>query len=475
MLSERAWSTYQRAIFDDAATGRGHTVVIARAGSGKTSTIVEALGRMPRGGRSLLLAFNASIERELIQRAPAGVEVQTLHKYGLSLLRQAFGRVDVDAEKLRRLVRELRIPVEPKGWSTFKRAVSMAKATMAETPEDVFNLIDRFGFEVEEGEAEALAGCVLRALQGAADNPRSVDFDDMVWLPLRLGLRPRGLDRVVVDEAQDLNRSQIELALRACRPGGRILAVGDDRQAIYGWRGADPRAIPGMVERLGARVLPLSVCYRCPRAVIEEAQRYVHDIEAAPGAEEGLVEEATESDLIRRAQPGDFIVSRVNGPLVELALELILRGKRAAITGRDFGQGLASFVERAEATTVEGLLEWVDAWEGEEVKRLLERDRDPSEARDRAMCVRRVAHGAGSLGQVLDRIGRLFDDGGTGPRITLSSTHRAKGLEADRVWMLADTYRSFTRPGGSVEEDNLAYVATTRARRELRLVRWVSK
>ena len=64
-----------------------------------------------------------------------------------------------------------------------------------------------------------------------------IDFDDMIWLPVVLDLPQRKFDRVFIDECQDLNRSQIELSLRAVKPDGRILAVGDPHQAIYSFRG----------------------------------------------------------------------------------------------------------------------------------------------------------------------------------------------------------------------------------------------
>jgi superfamily I DNA/RNA helicase len=103
----RSWSPLQRAIFDDVAKGTGHTVVLARAGSGKTTTIVEALTHIPRGSRTLLCAFNKDIERELTSRAPAGVVVSTLHRLGLRTLTASIGRKAIDAEKGFKLASEL--------------------------------------------------------------------------------------------------------------------------------------------------------------------------------------------------------------------------------------------------------------------------------------------------------------------------------------------------------------------------------
>lgn len=465
------WSTYQEAVFRDITYGRRHTVVKARAGSGKTSTIAEGVKRIPVGARTLMVAFNKVIERELSARVGSRAEVRTLHAFGFRSLCRAFGNVSQEPDKVRIILRELGYAMPREEWPAFRSVVSMAKATMAETPVDVLRIIDERDLDVPDDRAPGFAELVVRVLDECAARPRLVDFDDMVWLPLRLGLRLRGFDRVIIDETQDLNRAQLELALRACRDDGRVLAVGDDRQAIYAWRGADPDAIPNMIARMSASVLPLSVCYRCPRAVIEEAQRFVPDIEAAPGAREGVVEETTEAKLWRHARPGDMVLSRTNEPLLELFLQWLSEGRPAAIAGRDIGAGIAALIDKSNATTVDSLLDWLRDWGQQESARLLERGRDTSAAADRMACVRVACAGASTVAEVRQRIDRMFSDDGGKEKILLSSTHRAKGLEARRVWMLADTFRSFTRPGGSVEEDNLAYVAITRAREELRFVR----
>lgn len=465
-MSEFQPSKYQEAIYNDVTWENGHTVVIARAGSGKTTTIVQSLRRVPVGCRTLLVAFNKSIERDLSAKAPRGVDVRTLHGFGFGLLRRALGQIDLEEDKVRNLCAEfgIRLPREEAG--VLRKGVSLAKATLAESEEDVLDLVDTYDLDVPESRAHEWAQHVLFLLEACADRPQTVDFDDMVWLPVRMGLRPRGFDRMFVDETQDLNRCQVELALAAVRETGRVCAVGDDRQAIYGWRGADPAAVPRLVERLKARVLPLSVCYRCPRAVVEEARQYVPDIEAAPGAAEGMVLDATASQLQRDAQPGDFVLSRTNAPLVSLCLEWLAEGRPATIAGRDIGASLSSMVRRSEARSVPELVTWVEAWEVEEVKRLMKKDLDTAPARDRAACLIRLAHGARSVEEVIGRIDRLFDDKDARNQILLSSTHRAKGLERPRVWMLSATYR----PEQGVEEENLAYVAVTRAQRELRLV-----
>jgi superfamily I DNA/RNA helicase len=80
----RTWSPYQLAIFANVATGTGHTVVNAVAGSGKTTSLEEAINHVPRGCSTLFVAFNKSIADELARRmAGKPVAVSTLHSYGL--------------------------------------------------------------------------------------------------------------------------------------------------------------------------------------------------------------------------------------------------------------------------------------------------------------------------------------------------------------------------------------------------------
>lgn len=292
------------------------------------------------------------------------------------------------------------------------------------------------------------------------------DFDDMVWAPVVLGARIPRFDRVFVDETQDLNAAQLELVVRACKDGGRICAVGDDRQAIYRFRGADENAVGRIIEKLSAKVLPLSVTYRCSRSIVKVANRVVPDLEAAPDASEGEVSEASLGQLKKGAEPGDFVLSRTNAPLVSLCLEWIALGKRATIAGRDVGAGLLALIDKLDAPDVGTLRQRVEVWANQEIMRLTRAERDPQAVEDKRDCLLTLSDAVRSVEEVKVRISALFSDTSTVSQIVLSSTHKAKGLERDRVWMLADTYNR--RP--SVEESNLFYVAVTRAKRDLRMV-----
>jgi DNA helicase-2/ATP-dependent DNA helicase PcrA len=111
-----------------------------------------------------------------------------------------------------------------------------------------------------------------------------VDFDDFVIRALRLlADDPSTLARwrarceaLLVDEAQDLDRTQLELALLLAAPANRVFLVGDDDQTIYGWRLADVRRVLGLAASLpGLRRVDLTTNYRCPKPVVERAVRLV--------------------------------------------------------------------------------------------------------------------------------------------------------------------------------------------------------
>lgn len=485
MSKPKEWSKYQQAVFENVATGTGHTVVNAVAGSGKTTTIVEGMTHVPRGNRVLFVAFNKAIAENLKKQAPPGVEVSTLHSYGLRTITRCLGRKQIDDRRTDRFARDLYGNL----WQLRQalcKTVSLAKGTLAGSPEQLDELIDSFGIEIPkpadgfkpqteqdkraeaamENRDEFIKDVMATLLRCAQLEDGCIDFDDMIWLPVMLELTQTKYDRIFVDETQDLNKAQIEMVMNGIKPGGRICAVGDPKQGIYGFRGADSEAIENVIDRLNATVLPLSVCYRCGSSILDEARRIVPWIEAAPGAPSGEVIDVIESEMIRDAAPGDFILSRTNAPLISLCMLFLRQGRRANIQGRDVGVALKAFVKRANAPTVPMLRDYVEGWCKAECDRLAEKDRDTQAVEDRAACVLALSEGAPSVDDVLGRIDRLFEDKRDEGQIMLSTTHKAKGLERDRVWLLTWTYMK--RAGE--QEKNLYYVGVTRAKQTLFLV-----
>lgn len=469
---ERAWSNYQKDIFADIAKGEGNTQVDALAGTGKTSTIVEGFYYIPKDQSALMCAFNKKIQEELETRSPAGVEVKTLHSLGFAACKRAFAKMaprpDDKGDKLDGYIRAERGD-EPETYelrSNIAKAVALCKGYLAHTPTDIDPVLDRHDVDTCNEPRDSFIGSVIKVLDACKKDTSRADFDDMIWLPNVHQLALTQYNRVLIDEAQDLNLAQINLALNSCARGGRILSVGDEYQAIYGFRGADSNAIQNIVDRLASKRMPLSVTYRCAKAIVDIAKTLVPGIEAAPNAEEGLVQNIGENQLENLVRPGDFILSRVNAPLIKWCLALLKARVPANIQGRDLGKSLSAMIKKSKAQDVSSFLTWLQNWEELESDRLIKAKRDPSVSQDKAECLRTLAEGTKNLSDLKDSIESLFKDGDDKNRVILSSTHKAKGLERDRVFLLRDTYR----PTKGQEEANLLYVGITRARKELYLV-----
>ena len=364
------WSEYQLAIFDDVADGTGHTVVDAVAGSGKTTVLVEAVGLVPDGLSTLFVAFNKAIADELTRRlAGHRVEVSTLHSYGLRTVTSGLGRLRIHKYRVDDFLRA-RHGDESETRNlrgALAKTVSLAKGALARDAEAVDALIDAFSVELPTNTASVVkvpdgvdprdwfvAEVVSLLDQCKETVDGCLDFDDMVWLPIVNDLRPRQFDRIFVRRApgperraarDDPARGQAE---RANLRGRRRVS------GVYQFRGADARALALFTDRLKAKRLPLSISYRCSLAVI----RHVNDtlpeipIQAAADAVEGEVSFVSRDRMEHPklgAQPGDFILSRTNAPLIGLCLKFIRAGRRANIQGRDVGDSLALFVKKSRS------------------------------------------------------------------------------------------------------------------------------
>jgi ATP-dependent DNA helicase UvrD/PcrA len=219
-------------------------------------------------------------------------------------------------------------------------------------------------------------------------------------------------------------------------------------------------------------VLPLNVTYRCGRSIVDLATRYVPDFEAGPSNSEGAITSIPIEALTAAAGPGDFVLSRVNAPLISMAIKLLRAGKRTRVAGQDIGKGLVTLVKKLKARSVPDLLARIERWASKEISRLntqLEAATNGRKAtiqakidaiNDKAGMLIAMADGAPNVEEIVSRIESLFADKGE-HMIVCSSVHKAKGKEANRVFIL----RSTLRAGG--EEDNIAYVAITRAKKEL--------
>ena len=492
-MSKFAPSPAQQAVYDWVKNGRGSAIIEAVAGAGKTTTLVGAVERM--SGNVALCAYNSKMGAELKERTGhlRNVRAGTFHSVGFGALRYAVRNVEVDktGKKVQRLAATLTHGTATEGWErAVASLVSMAKQAgfgvrgLVERPRfhDWMDLISRHEIDdalPEGADMGTFIDLASKTLELSAQQTTIIDYDDMIYLPLRMNLRFFRNDWVLIDEAQDTNPTRREMAARMLAPGGRLIAVGDPHQAIFGFTGADSDSLELIRERFHAITLPLTVTYRCPKAVVRAAREHVHHIEAAATAPEGEHLEMSRDEMLKFVKPGDAILCRYNKHLVSLCFRLIREGRPAKIEGRSIGEGLVNLAGRWRVKNLETLRDRLDkhfkkqmdkAREAEDERKMEQID-DQKETM-MVLLDRGAEQGITTTAGLQEMIRSMFDDvGNSKSLIVLSSVHRSKGLEWPRVFIYG---RLEYMPSRRAKQDwqvqqeiNLIYVALTRAQQTL--------
>lgn len=490
-------SEYQLAAFEWATHGEGHAVMKAVAGSGKTTTIVKMLDILPKDIRILFVAFNKNIVRALnekVQQAGyTNITVVTLNSSGFSVCRKYEGFQEVNQFKVLDILTdmgykisrtEIKDPEKRKTNRIFRSAmnklVEMVKSTLCDynDPNAVLELINRFHIEIDEQMEQEIIEKLPEVMTLNNGNLEFVDFNDQCYLPVvnpYFANKFEKYDFILCDEFQDFNRCNIEYVLKCLAPAGRIIAVGDHHQSLYGFRGADPRAIPDAIERLQATVLPLSVSYRCPRSHITRMReiRPEIDIQPAPNAVEGVLGELEYKEMMAKVKEGDMVICRTNAPLVKPAFAVIRSGKKAIIRGKDIGKELVAFIERFNTDELGRLEILMQEYTQHEIERWLEKNKEmmAEQAKEKYDTIIQVMQEVKTVNELVLKIQTLFSDDNIG--VVFSSVHRAKGLEAEVIFL----YRPELMPHPRAKSDdeveqewNCVYVAGTRSLNELYIV-----
>lgn len=520
-------SSQQSAIIDWALDARRYDKernlnLVARAGCGKTYTLVELIKALVGQARAaarqssiILVAFNKGIADEATQRlVSAGIDwkearASTLHAVGFNAWKRAAPKCDKpDEYKVPNIVKQMWTENSTPGLNAtaIAKLVSYAKQSGAGIVFDMNDqdewlaLCDHFSLDddlTEDATTNDLSFWAKQVLEKSISLDYDViDFDDMLFAPLYHNVRFWQYDWVLIDEAQDTNAVRREMAMRLRRPRGRIVAVGDDRQAIYGFTGADSDAMDLIRNELGSIVLPLNVTYRCASKVVEFAQQFVPDIYAAPGAKDGEVIQAPswwmnetrdEDPDTMAALPGfhwtdlkpgqDAILCRNTKPLIECAFSLIRRGVPVRVLGRDIGKGLERLATKWKLSSLSALDTKLQAYLAREVAKWTKRNKPDKVAAitDKVETLRVLVEATTKAGgrtvvDLVSRIKSLFgeaDDDRQPPAVILSTVHKAKGLEWLRVIILGWTEympSKWARLDHQIrQEENLQYVAATRA------------
>jgi hypothetical protein len=497
--SGRTWkpSEQQEAIFK-AVDSDSSVVVEAGAGCGKTTTQIEAVKPLATKNKICLLAFNKAIATELQSKVPSTIEAKTIHALGLQCCNaNVVGRVKIDnkREKVDYAIEEL-VPLDqfPKlsnetsvghrgryyaFTTTMRKLVSYSKNYGYRNV-----TLDQLGdmaatYDVSVPIDEYITQTVNTILDMSFNDVNTVDFDDMIWMPIVQGWKLPKYDLVGVDEAQDLNplRQQFVNAV-----ANRSVVIGDSRQAIYGFCGADTKSMATMRNMLAARgkviELPLNITRRCPKSHVALAnQIYADALQAAPEAPEGTVGKSQLADLKNNLQARDFVLSRTNAPLIWLALQLIKNSRPVVILGRDFCEGLKLIIRQCGGNTQAEFLTNLQRWYGEQCARFegdhprVVRIRETIEDKYNSLVA--VCGECSSSHNAIARLDELFGEQTLPNAVTLSSIHKAKGLEAERVFVTHPhllPHPMAKMDWEVVQEGNLRYVSYTRSKSHLEIV-----
>jgi len=538
----------QQAIFDFVKNGQSHGIINAVAGAGKTTTIIESARFVDSSKAILFCAFNKSIATEIglrfQQRNMNNVIVKTIHALGYQILQTYNNRglpLTLEDKKYKELLNspELRILLQPlyekiiqiNGLSVDslddrqkfavknlivsidqrlldanqKYRSTLTKDTLVDFKElvlhfGIFNNIEsqKADFDKELSIYHQCHTILLDAGNNFSRNTMKIDFTDMIYLPFKWSLSPATkYDFLFIDECQDLSKAQFAVAAKYVKSGGRVLAVGDPQQSIYGFTGADIKSFDTVKEYTKAKLLPLTTCFRCPQQMIELARQFRPDITGSK-KEPGIVTIILFPKITELAKPGDLIISRIKAPLVVLVFDFIDREMKVKIHEdevQDIINELKNIFKHGELnvniSTLSNGFESIrkdvlKRWDWI-IKQNSERIKDSTERKlyvesEKIYLEKRIdflnrkyeqwKKECPSILTILQKIKHYIS--ATDNPIKLSTIHRAKGLENDRVFIInyneLPMMKADQKEWEKIQESNLKYVAVTRPLNTLFLV-----
>ena len=491
------------------------TMIQALAGTGKTSTLEMAGTRIKVP--ALALAFNKSIAVELEKRFEANFTVKTMNGLGHGAWLRAnpsIMRAEVDANKLGKLVtalaKERKVDLSSDQWGALRQLVSRAMqcglvldsdSGLIPDSDESWSAIAE-DLDMTPAELEFFGDMPRQLLRNSVALARRgiISFDDQVYCSTMLGGRFPQFPVVFVDESQDLSPLNHKMLALSMRPEGKLVSCGDSRQAIYQFRGA---SVDSMSRIEGLRPswtkLPLATTFRCPKVIVARQQEHAPGYTAYSGNPDGAFfqfQPPTMTDTVgemwgwtfadlqgRLPRPGASmaVLCRNNSPLFSLAFKLLRQGVGVVMLGRDIGKNLevlsrkiAAQDEMPRDQVAGAIVEWRET----EISLALAQGKDEKVASitDRAECLLAVLSNseARDAGQLRAMLHKLFERESS--LVTLSSIHKAKGLEWDLVlhldpWRIPSRYAREAAKRGDAsqleQEWNLRYVCETRTKHTL--------
>lgn len=490
-------SPYQEKIFDFITEGDGNAVVSAKAGSGKTFTIVNAMKLIPKTKKAIFIAFNKSIADELNEKLKnnSNCMAYTTHSLGFRMIRRNLGNdIIVDEYKYRTYLKnnflnvtglnDGEINIEKNQINEYTEnillLIDFSRLFLAHDDEAINNIVERYDVPLIANEVEV----VKRCLEWGKNNITSIDYVDMLWLPTALNLRPLGMlyDWVFLDEAQDSSIAAIALFKKCVKPNvGRWVCVGDEKQCINLFCGSNEDNFRQLCHSENTQVFDLPVSYRCGKKIIEFSQSIVKDILPKENAIDGEIKNGCKLSCLK---DGDMVLARSKAPLLKVYTKLIKKGINCYIKGLDIGANLINLLDSIKGEELninlrkDGVFIRLYDKLFETRDKLVEKrglDIDDAtlssyimEQYDTIKALEVLAFNCATKNELKERIRDIFKEDSKG--VCLSTIHKSKGLEADNVYILCHSSmpsKNCHHEWERIQEKNLMYVAYTRAKKIL--------
>ena len=338
-----------------------------------------------------------------------------------------------------------------------------------------------------------------------------IDFTDMLWITFNK-LKYDNWEvpywalytNIYCDEVQDFSNIQLNFLKFIKRTKGRYVFIGDFHQAIYNFAGANAQAfnqIPKMFAPVETFDLP--ICYRCAKSHLSRVNReYGIPILPCDDAPMGFVKTIDKSKISEYAKAGDMVISRKNKWIAEVVLDLARNGtpifiedkkmvaaiKRQILSSKCTSVGtLEKFLQKVISNYNKKLFEIVskNAREGGHEEEHLEAVAEANSKIDNTSFLLEILEGylenhasSDSVSKFSNFIDKLLNTTPSPNCVRLCSIHKAKGLEATNVFVLNEAkinYDFRNSKEQNIQEKNLSYIATTRAKEGLYLVKEPSK
>lgn len=492
-------SKYQKKIYNFIKKGSGNAVINAKAGSGKTTTLIESMKLIPNTEKVLFVAFNKSIEQELSKKLEGidNVKVKTYHGLGYSILLENYHE---QIEKISEFkyatyinnnIKKLSpscLTLSKSDFSIYKnnikQLVDFARFNLSQSSEEIKKLCQKYSINPILNETEI----VPLVLKWGKNHINEIDYTDMIWLCIENDIETRyfKFDFIFIDEAQDSSIMQQYLIKKCYKRGTRFVAIGDEFQCINAFAGADNEAFKKFQKEPNTIVLDLPITYRCPKNIIS----FVKDsnnifMEPSPNAIDGEIRQDVSPFEPKNR---DMVLCRNTAHLVKLYMKYISVNKKCFIKGRSIGESLKTLALQTNKDklsldlTKDGVFPRLYEFLFKTIKKEMKNNslsyeevvntNQIMDLIDTIKAIEILSSGISNINELINKINIIFtDDENDG--ICLSTIHKAKGLEADNVYILCESLmpsKYAKKEWEKISENNLKYVAVTRAKKTLNFI-----